>query len=77
MQLSATALLTALCLVIDASLGVEGLKIPARDTAAATQPTVRLDNGAFVGTVSGDVKRFLGIPFALPPCVSLCWRAQH
>ncbi|ETW82193.1 Esterase/lipase/thioesterase [Heterobasidion irregulare TC 32-1] len=46
---------------------VEGLKIPARDTAAATQPTVRLDNGAFVGTVNGSVKRFLGIPFALPP----------
>ncbi|THH21429.1 hypothetical protein EW146_g170 [Bondarzewia mesenterica] len=39
----------------------------AMPTARATSPTVRLDNGTFVGTTSGSVSKFLGIPFAQPP----------
>ena len=48
----------------------------------AQSPTVKLDNGTFLGTSSGDVSKFLGIPFAQPPWVmndSLCkhlWQDQ-
>lgn len=33
----------------------------------ASTPTVRLDTAIFTGVTSGNVSRFLGIPFALPP----------
>ncbi|TFK87022.1 carotenoid ester lipase precursor [Polyporus arcularius HHB13444] len=35
--------------------------------AAAAGPSVRLDQATVVGTVSGAVEKFLGIPFAQPP----------
>ena len=34
---------------------------------AVAAPTVTLDNGTFMGTTSGSVSQFLGIPFAQPP----------
>lgn len=34
-------------------------------------PTVTLDNGNIVGTTSGEVDKFLGIPFGKAPCVVL------
>lgn len=30
-------------------------------------PQVKLDQGVFVGTKSGAVAKFLGIPYAVPP----------
>ena len=35
--------------------------------------TVQLDNGTFIGTTSNGVNKFLGIPFAQPPCVTSLW----
>ena len=32
-------------------------------------PTVQLDQGTFIGTTDGTTNKFLGIPFAQPPCV--------
>ena len=32
--------------------------------------TVMLDNGTFIGTTSNGLNKFLGIPFAHPPCVT-------
>lgn len=31
------------------------------------QPTVTIKNGTVIGTSSGDVEKFLGLPYALPP----------
>ncbi|KAH9060193.1 carotenoid ester lipase precursor [Lactarius vividus] len=36
-------------------------------TIHATCPVVTLDGGTFIGTTTGDVNKFLGIPFAKPP----------
>lgn len=36
-------------------------------------PTVKLDAGTFTGTTDGISQRFLGIPFAQPPCVCLTY----
>ncbi|KAI0029235.1 Alpha/Beta hydrolase protein [Vararia minispora EC-137] len=33
----------------------------------ATAPSIKLDNGTFVGATSGNVNKWLGIPFAKPP----------
>lgn len=38
--------------------------------ASLVAPTVKLDNGTFIGAASGQVNKFLGIPYAQPPCVS-------
>ena len=35
----------------------------------AAAPTIQLDRGTFVGSSTGTVDKFLGIPFALPPYV--------
>lgn len=35
--------------------------------ATAASPTVKLDNGVFIGTTDGISTKFLGIPFAQPP----------
>ena len=51
----------AVLLALEAGLTV------AAPTARATGPTVKLDNGTFVGTTSGSVSKFLGIPFAQSP----------
>ncbi|KAA1472206.1 alpha/beta-hydrolase [Dentipellis sp. KUC8613] len=40
----------------------------------ATGPTVKLDNGSFVGQVSKGTNMFLGIPFAKPPVGDLRFR---
>ncbi len=37
----------------------------------STAPTVQLDTATVVGTQSGSVDSFLGIPFAQPPYVSI------
>ncbi len=34
---------------------------------ALDQPSVKLDNAVFTGTISGNVSKFLGIPYAKPP----------
>ncbi|EIM86909.1 carotenoid ester lipase precursor [Stereum hirsutum FP-91666 SS1] len=34
-------------------------------------PTIRLDNGTFIGNQTGNVTQFLGIPYALPPTSDL------
>ena len=31
--------------------------------------SVKLDNGTFVGVSQGATNKFLGVPFAKPPCV--------
>lgn len=36
---------------------------------ARAAPTVTLDNATVTGVASGTTNRFLGIPFAQPPCV--------
>ena len=41
---------------------------------AVAEPTVTLDNGTFTGTASGNVSRFLGVPYAQPPWV-LNWHS--
>jgi acetylcholinesterase len=41
----------------------------AAPAARASAPTVKLDNGTFVGTTTGNVNKWLGIPFAQPPYV--------
>ena len=38
------------------------------DTANASSGTVLLDDATVVGTSSGGVTQYLGIPFAQPPC---------
>ena len=38
-------------------------------TVCGLSPTVQLDNATFTGFNSGQVSKFLGIPFAQPPCV--------
>jgi hypothetical protein len=43
-----------------------------RPTAAVTAvqgPIVTLDYGSFKGNLTGNLVKFLGIPFAAPPCV--------
>ena len=35
----------------------------------ATAPTVRLDNGVFIGGINNTVSQFLGIPFGQSTCV--------
>jgi hypothetical protein len=34
-------------------------------------PTVKLDAATFTGVSSGQLSKFLGIPFAYPPCVQV------
>ncbi|ETW78802.1 Esterase/lipase/thioesterase [Heterobasidion irregulare TC 32-1] len=58
----------AVLLALEAGLTV------AAPTARATGPTVKLDNGTFVGTTSGSVSKFLGIPFAQSPTGDLRFR---
>ena len=41
--------------------------LPAAKRAA---PSIQLDDGTFVGSSDGTVDKFLGIPFAKPPCAS-------
>jgi hypothetical protein len=36
-------------------------------TEDKTKPEVHLDDGLFVGVRKGNIDKFLGIPFALPP----------
>ena len=36
---------------------------------ARAAPTVILDNATVTGVASGTTNRFLGIPYAQPPCV--------
>lgn len=48
-----------------------GLAVLAADTPADTaSPTVKLDQGTFIGVASGEVNKFRGIPYAKPPYVS-------
>ncbi|KAI0322091.1 carotenoid ester lipase precursor [Amylostereum chailletii] len=52
------------------ALGAVLLALAAPIAAVPTRrasPTIALDNGTFVGTTSGKVNKFLGIPFAQPP----------
>ena len=54
-------------LVVLASLAAHlVLAVPMVDRAAA--PTVTLDTATVTGVSSGSVSKFLGIPFAKPPC---------
>ena len=64
MQFRLSALL-AVSVVTGAALASPVVRGP------ASSPTVRLDNGTFVGTSDGTVNSFLGIPFAKPPYVLL------
>ena len=43
--------------------------VAAVPTAKRASPSIQLDGGTFVGTSDGTVDKFLGIPFAKPPCV--------
>lgn len=43
---------------------------------AASSPTVKLDNGTFIGKSVLNVHKFYGIPFAQPPCVKLRPKVQ-
>lgn len=43
----------------------------AAPTSRATGPTVTLDSATFTGVTSGNVNKFLGIPFAQPPTGNL------
>ena len=36
-------------------------------TEAETKPEVHLDDGLFVGVRKGNIDKFLGIPYAVPP----------
>ncbi len=38
--------------------------------AASTTPTVILDSATVIGQPNGTVVKYLGLPFAQPPCVS-------
>lgn len=38
---------------------------------SSTAPTVTLSYGAFQGQATGNLVKFLGMPFAAPPCVSV------
>lgn len=50
---------------------VVAVPVPDAALVAAAAPTVTLDAGTFTGAASGNVQKFLGIPFAKPPSVSL------
>jgi hypothetical protein len=43
--------------------------VSAAPSAYANYPIVTLDSGTFIGTTANGTNRFLGIPFAQPPCV--------
>jgi acetylcholinesterase len=45
------------------------LTIFGRVGQASATPTVTLDNATVTGVASGTTNRFLGIPYAQPPCV--------
>ena len=45
---------------------------------AAQGPIVTLDYGSFEGNLTGNSVKFLGIPFAAPPCViPICFGNGH
>lgn len=54
-MLSLSSFLVVLCVVGSAV---------AAPTQRAAAPTITLDSGVFTGAVSGNVNKFLGIPFA-------------
>ncbi|KAI0060454.1 carotenoid ester lipase precursor [Artomyces pyxidatus] len=43
-------------------------------TERSPVPTIHLDEGLFIGNASGNVSKFLGIPFTLPPVGDLRFR---
>jgi para-nitrobenzyl esterase len=47
----------------------------ARTVLADTPPRVEVEGGAVVGTRSGELATYKGIPFAAPPVRELRWKA--
>lgn len=62
--------------VVAGGCGKEPRTAAGQATAAAPRPThpIRVEGGRITGLVAGNVRAFLGIPYAAPPVGALRWR---